>query len=212
MPPLSLSHKGGGDEKIKRPGIFQRTNDSGHQGAAFYPDVPRHRYTCRVTNKIDMKVAAIYPGTFDPMTNGHADLVRRAIDLFEEVVVAVAANPEKNPLFSLEERVALARASLEGIERVRIVGFGNLLVDCAHEHNAHVILRGLRAVSDFEFEFQLAGMNRRLSPDIETVFLTPSEQEMFISASLVKQVARLGGDVSGSVHPKVAAALKAKFG
>ena len=159
-----------------------------------------------------MKVAAIYPGTFDPMTNGHADLVRRAIDLFEEVVVAVAANPEKNPLFSLEERVALVHASLEGIERVRVVGFGNLLVDCAHQYNAHVILRGLRAVSDFEFEFQLAGMNRRLSPDIETVFLTPSEQEMFISASLVKQVARLGGDVSGSVHPKVAAALKAKLG
>src|SRR5436309_1306614 len=110
-----------------------------------------------------MKVAAIYPGTFDPMTNGHSDLVRRAVDSFEEVVVAVAANPEKNPLFSLDERVALARVSLEGVERVRVVGFGNLLVECAHQHRAHVILRGLRAVSDFEFEFQLAGMNRRLA-------------------------------------------------
>jgi pantetheine-phosphate adenylyltransferase len=158
-----------------------------------------------------MKVAAIYPGTFDPMTNGHADLVRRAIDLFDEVVVAVAANPDKNPLFTVEERVALARDSLVGIERVRVVGFGNLLVECAKEYNAHVILRGLRAVSDFEFEFQLAGMNRRLSPDVETVFLTPSEQEMFISASLVKQVARLGGDVGAFVHPKVVAALKAKL-
>jgi pantetheine-phosphate adenylyltransferase len=158
-----------------------------------------------------MKVTAIYPGTFDPMTNGHSDLVRRAVELFDEIVVAVATNPEKNPLFSVEERVALARASLAGVERVRVVGFGNLLVECAHEYKAHVILRGLRAASDFEFEFQLAGMNRRLAADIETVFLTPSEQEMFISASLVKQVARLGGDVSASVHPTVAAALKAKL-
>ncbi|HKQ30927.1 MAG TPA: pantetheine-phosphate adenylyltransferase [Burkholderiales bacterium] len=159
-----------------------------------------------------MKVTAIYPGTFDPMTNGHTDLVRRAVELFDEIVVAVAANPEKNPLFTLEERVALVRTSLEGIERVRVVGFSNLLVESAHQHGAHVILRGLRAASDFEFEFQLAGMNRRLAADIETVFLTPSEQEMFISASLVKQVARLGGDVSASVHPMVAAALKAKLG
>lgn len=159
-----------------------------------------------------MKVKAIYPGTFDPMTNGHTDLVRRAVDLFDEIIVAVAANPEKNPLFTLEERVALARASLEGVVRVQIVGFSNLLVECAHQHAAHVILRGLRAASDFEFEFQLAGMNRRLASDIETVFLTPSEQEMFISASLVKQVARLGGDVSASVHPTVAAALKSKMG
>lgn len=158
-----------------------------------------------------MKVTAIYPGTFDPMTNGHTDLVRRAVQLFDEVIVAVAANPEKNPLFPLEERVALACVSVENIDRVRVVGFDNLLVDSVREYGAHVILRGLRAVSDFEFEFQLAGMNRRLSPDIETVFMTPSEQEMFISASLVKQVARLGGDVSGFVHPKVAAALATKM-
>src|SRR6185295_17291795 len=158
-----------------------------------------------------MKVTAIYPGTFDPMTNGHTDLVRRAAQLFDEVIVAVAANPEKNPLFPVAERVALARTSVENIPRVRVLGFDNLLVDAVREFGAHVILRGLRAVSDFEFEFQLAGMNRRLSPDIETIFMTPSEQEMFISASLVKQVARLGGDVSGFVHPQVAAALARKM-
>ncbi len=158
-----------------------------------------------------MKITAIYPGTFDPMTNGHTDLVRRAVQLFDEVIVAVAANPDKNPLFALDERVMLVRASVESIPRVRVLGFDNLLVDAVREFGAHVILRGLRAVSDFEFEFQLAGMNRRLSPDIETVFMTPSEQEMFISASLVKQVARLGGDVSGFVHPKVTAALAARM-
>ncbi len=158
-----------------------------------------------------MKVSAIYPGTFDPMTNGHADLVRRAVLLFKEVIVAVATNPEKNPLFSLKDRVAMANVSLEGVERVRVVGFDNLLVDSAREYGAQVILRGLRAVSDFEFEFQLAGMNRRLSPAIETIFMTPSEQEMFISASLVKQVARLGGNVDEFVHPKVAAALRTKM-
>jgi pantetheine-phosphate adenylyltransferase len=158
-----------------------------------------------------MKVTAIYPGTFDPMTNGHSDLVRRAALLFEEVIVAVAANPEKSPLFDLKQRVELTRASLNGIERVRVVGFDNLLVDCARQYGANAILRGLRAVSDFEFEFQLAGMNRRLSPTIETVFMTPSEKDMFISASLVRQVARLGGDVSDFVHPKVAAALTTKM-
>src|SRR5437879_5210022 len=120
-----------------------------------------------------MNITAIYPGTFDPMTNGHTDLVRRAVQLFDEVIVAVAANPEKNPLFPLEDRVALARVSVESIGHVRVVGFGNLLVDSVREYSAHVILRGLRAVSDFEFEFQLAGMNRRLSPDIETVFMAP---------------------------------------
>lgn len=159
-----------------------------------------------------MKVIALYPGTFDPITNGHTDLVRRALRLFDEVVLAVAANPKKQPLFALDERVELARAALAGIERVRVIGFGNLLIDLVRAQKAHVILRGLRAVSDFEFEFQLAGMNRRLAPEIETVFMAPSEQEMFISASLVKEVASLGGDISPFVHPRIATALRDKFG
>lgn len=159
-----------------------------------------------------MKVIALYPGTFDPITNGHTDLVRRALRLFDEVVLAVAANPKKQPLFSLDERVALARVALSDIERVRVIGFDNLLIDLVRAQHAQVILRGLRAVSDFEFEFQLAGMNRRLAPEIETVFMAPSEQEMFISASLVKEVASLGGDISAFVHPRVAAALGSKFG
>jgi pantetheine-phosphate adenylyltransferase len=159
-----------------------------------------------------MDVTALYPGTFDPITNGHADLTRRAAQIFEEVVVAVAANPKKTPLFSLDERVALARAVFEGVRGVRVIGFDSLLIDCVRQVNARVILRGLRAVSDFEFEFQMAGMNRRLAPEIETVFMTPSEHEMFISASLVKEIAALGGDVSGFVDRRVAAALKTKLG
>jgi pantetheine-phosphate adenylyltransferase len=159
-----------------------------------------------------MKVIALYPGTFDPITNGHTDLVRRALRLFDEVVLAVAANPKKQPLFSLDERVELARVALSGTERVRVMGFDNLLIDLVRAQAAQVILRGLRAVSDFEFEFQLAGMNRRLAPEIETVFMAPSEQEMFISASLVKEVASLGGDIAPFVHPRVAAALSEKFG
>lgn len=159
-----------------------------------------------------MKVTALYPGTFDPITNGHADIVRRGARIFEEVVVAVAANPKKTPLFSLEERVALVRAVAEDIRNVRVIGFDNLLIDLARAQEARVLLRGLRAVSDFEFEFQMAGMNRRLAPDIETVFMTPSEHEMFISASLVKEIAGLGGDVSGFVDRRVAAALKTKLG
>jgi pantetheine-phosphate adenylyltransferase len=158
-----------------------------------------------------MNVSALYPGTFDPITNGHTDLVRRAARLFDRVIVAIAANPAKKPLFDLKERVALAQGALAGIERVQVAGFDGLLVECVHRHNAGVILRGLRAVSDFEYEFQLAGMNRRLAPDVETVFMTPSEQEMFISASLVKEIAQLGGDVSGFVAPSVATALAAKF-
>ncbi len=158
-----------------------------------------------------MKVTALYPGTFDPITNGHKDLVRRASQLFDEVIVAVAANPQKQPLFGLQERVELARAVLADIRGVRVTGFDNLLVECVRQHNAQVILRGLRAASDFEFEFQLAGMNRRLAPEIETVFLTPSEQEMFISASLVKEIALLGGNVADFVDPRVAAALSAKI-
>ena len=157
-----------------------------------------------------MKTTAIYPGTFDPVTNGHADLIRRAERLFDRVIVAVAANPKKQPLFALKERVDLARAVLAEYERVTVVGFDNLLVDFVRAQGAQVILRGLRAVSDFEFEFQLAGMNRRLAPEVETVFLTPSEQETFISASLIKEIALLGGDVSAFVDARVVAALKTK--
>ncbi len=150
---------------------------------------------------------ALYPGTFDPITNGHSDLVARAELLFDQVVVAVAANPGKQPAFTLDERVAMARQVLAGHERVEVIEFDSLLVNFAGECGASVILRGLRAVSDFEYEFQLAGMNRRLAPDIETVFLTPSEQFAYISSSLVREVAALGGDVSEFVHPEVVSAL-----
>jgi len=158
-----------------------------------------------------MHVTALYPGTFDPITNGHADLARRASQIFETVVVAVAANPKKTPLFPLEERVALAEAVLADVRGVRVIGFNSLLIDCVRKENARVILRGLRAVSDFEFEFQMAGMNRVLAPEIETVFMTPSEHEMFISASLVKEIATLGGDVAGFVDRRVATALAKKL-
>ncbi|MDA8419879.1 MAG: pantetheine-phosphate adenylyltransferase [Pseudomonadota bacterium] len=158
-----------------------------------------------------MQVTALYPGTFDPITNGHSDLVRRATRVFDRVVVAVAANPAKQPLFGLAERVDLARQVLMDVEAVSVIGFDTLLIDCVRQQKAQVILRGLRAVSDFEFEFQLAGMNRRLDPDIETVFMTPSEREMFVSASLVKEIASLRGDVTEFVHPVVKAALAAKM-
>ncbi len=158
-----------------------------------------------------MNIIALYPGTFDPITNGHTDLVRRAAQLFDEVVVAVAANPQKKSLFNHDERIELARAVLADVKGVRVVGFNNLLVDFVRSQGGRVILRGLRAVSDFEFEFQLAGMNRRLAPEIETVFMTPSEQETFISASLIKEIAALGGDVAGFVDARVAAALTAKM-
>ena len=158
-----------------------------------------------------MKVIALYPGTFDPITNGHTDLVRRAARLFDEVIVAVAANPQKKPLFNLSERVELARTVLADIKGVKVTGFDNLLIDCVRQHGGNVILRGLRAASDFEYEFQLAGMNRRLAPEVETVFMTPSEQEMFISASLVKEIALLGGNVSDFVDARVAAAMAGKI-
>ncbi len=158
-----------------------------------------------------MQITAFYPGTFDPITNGHTDLVRRATRLFDRVVVAVAANPVKKPLFNLDERVALARAVLADIHGIEIVGFDNLLVDCVRQHGARVILRGLRAVSDFEYEFQMAGMNRRLAPDIETVFMTPSQEDTYISASLVKEIAALGGNVTEFVDTRVAAALAEKM-
>lgn len=158
-----------------------------------------------------MNITAIYPGTFDPVTSGHLDLIARASKLFDKVIVAIAINLNKTPLFSIDERVALAEAVTEEFENVSVIGFGNLLVDCAKEQGAHVIVRGLRAVSDFEYEFQLAGMNRRLSPDLETVFLTPAEQYEFISSSMIKEIARLNGDVSGFVPGIVKENLIKKF-
>ncbi|HEY9148669.1 MAG TPA: pantetheine-phosphate adenylyltransferase [Gammaproteobacteria bacterium] len=154
-----------------------------------------------------MPVTAIYPGTFDPITNGHSDLIQRACRLFDRVIVAIAANPKKAPLFTLEERVALAEGVLDGMEKVEVCGFDCLLADFARQRGATVILRGLRAVSDFEYEFQLAGMNRRLAPGVETIFLTPAEKYTFISSSLVKEVAALGGEVEDFVDPAVKAAL-----
>lgn len=154
---------------------------------------------------------AVYPGTFDPITRGHEDLVRRASRLFDEIVVAIAESRGKAPFFSLEERVALAREVLADVPGVRVEGFSSLLIDFAAKHQAHVVLRGLRAVSDFEYEFQLAGMNRNLKPDIETIFMTPSDQYMFISSSMVREIARLGGDVSPFVHPLVMRRLSEKI-
>lgn len=154
---------------------------------------------------------AFYPGTFDPFTEGHRDLVQRASRLFDTVVIAVAANTAKNPLFSLDERVELVRRVVTDLPAVEIIGFDYLLIDCMRKHGAKVILRGLRAVSDFEFEFQLASMNRRLNSEIETVFLTPAENYTFVSASLVKEIARLNGDVSPFLHPLVYDALRKKL-
>ena len=154
---------------------------------------------------------ALYPGTFDPITKGHTDLIERAERLFDEVVVAVAANPKKNPLFSLERRVELVQAVSAHLPNVRVVGFSNLLAHLAHEQNANVLIRGLRAVSDFEYEFQLANMNRQLAPQVESLFLTPSENYSYISSTLVREVAALNGDVSKFVHPAVAAALQERF-
>ncbi|MCW8890854.1 MAG: pantetheine-phosphate adenylyltransferase [Sedimenticola sp.] len=150
---------------------------------------------------------AIYPGTFDPITNGHTDLIQRASKLFDKVIVAVAASTGKKPRFTLSERVDLANQVLAKVDKVEIIEFDTLLVEFTRECKADVILRGLRAVSDFEYEFQLAGMNRRLAPELETMFLTPAEQFAYISSSLVKEIAALGGDVSEFVHPLVVEAL-----
>ncbi len=158
-----------------------------------------------------MDITAIYPGTFDPVTNGHIDIIARAARLYNEVIVAVAVNSNKSPLFDIAQRVALLEEVTANFDNVRIVGFDNLLVDFAKQQNAGVILRGLRAISDFEYEFQLAGMNRRLSPDLETVFLTPAEQYEFISSSMIKEIARLGGDVSSFVAKVVQDGLIEKF-
>jgi len=158
-----------------------------------------------------MDITAIYPGTFDPVTNGHIDIIARAARLYNEVIVAVAVNSNKSPLFEITQRVELLEQVTAGFDNVRIIGFDNLLVDCAKQQGASVILRGLRAISDFEYEFQLAGMNRRLSPDLETVFLTPAEQYEFISSSMIKEIARLGGDVSSFVPSIVQNQLIKKF-
>ena len=158
-----------------------------------------------------MNKTAVYPGTFDPVTSGHRDLVIRTAEMFDRVIVAIADNPDKKPLFALSERIDLAKEVLKDSQHVEIMGFSGLLIDFVREQNAHVILRGLRAVSDFEYEFQLASMNRRLDNHIETVFLTPSERYTFVSASLVKEIARYGGDVSDFVHPVVHDALKRKL-
>ena len=154
----------------------------------------------------------VYPGTFDPVTRGHEDLVRRAAQIFDEVVVAVAANAGKAPCFSLEERVEMARLALGDIPGVQVLGFSNLLIRFMAEQQAGIVLRGLRAVSDFEYEFQLAGMNRQLMPEIETIFMTPTDQYQFVSATLVREIAMLGGDVSKFVSPVVQARLTEKLG
>ncbi|WP_374244460.1 pantetheine-phosphate adenylyltransferase [Zoogloea sp.] len=154
---------------------------------------------------------AVYPGTFDPFTRGHEDLVRRASRLFEKLIIGVAASGGKGPIFSLEERVEIAREVLAPYPNVEVQGFSCLLMEFLRRNEARVILRGLRAVSDFEYEFQMAGMNRKLYPDVETVFLTPADEYMFISATMVREIARLGGDVSKFVQPSVNARLLAKI-
>lgn len=155
--------------------------------------------------------AIVYPGTFDPLTRGHEDLVRRALNLFDEVIVAVADNVPKQPCFTLVERVELASQVLADLPGVKVVPFKGLLVDFVRSLGARMVLRGLRVLSDFEYEFQLAGMNRRLDPSMETVFLTPAEQHMFVSASMVREIARLHGDVAPFVHPLVAGRLVTRF-
>ena len=155
---------------------------------------------------------AVFPGSFDPITNGHTDLIARAAKLCDRVLVAVARDTAKQPTFDTDHRVALARTVCADIDNVEIVAFSGLLVEFARHMQVHVIMRGLRAVSDFEYEFQLAGMNRRMAPDIETLFLTPAEQYAYISSSLVKEISRLGGDVSAFVAAPVNAALQERFG
>ena len=158
-----------------------------------------------------MKRIALYPGTFDPITNGHTDLVSRAARVFPKVIIAIAESPHKVPLFSLEERIAMAEADMSHLDNIEVVGFSNLLVEFVQQVGASVIVRGLRAVSDFEYEFQLASMNRHLAPNVETLFLTPDEDYGFISSTLVKEVARLHGDVSTFVSKEVQQAMERRF-
>lgn len=159
-----------------------------------------------------MSVSAMYPGTFDPITLGHEDLVRRASRLFDKVVVAVAANPGKKPMFDLDERVALAKTVLSEFKRVEVTGYDGLTVNFARDNDLQVIVRGLRAISDFEYEFQLANMNRHLTDEVETAFLTPTETYTYISSSLVREIASMGGDISEFVSPKVKLALLERCG
>jgi len=158
-----------------------------------------------------MKIKAVYPGTFDPITLGHQDLVRRASSMFDELIVAVADSRVKHPFFALEERVDMAKTVLTEYKNVTVVGFSGLLMHFAREHKAKVVMRGLRVVSDFEYEFQLAGMNRNLYPEVESIFLTPTERYLFISATLVREISVLGGDVSTFVAPYVEKCLKRKI-
>lgn len=157
-----------------------------------------------------MSVGAMYPGTFDPITNGHVDLVRRAAKLFDRVVVAVAASPNKAPMFTLEERIGMARTALADAGNVIVDGYNGLTVDYVRHHGLKVIIRGLRAVSDFEYEFQLATMNRHLRSEVETIFLTPAEEYTFVSSTFVREIGVLGGDISPFVPPGVAVALARK--
>ncbi len=157
-----------------------------------------------------MQRIAIYPGTFDPLTRGHEDLIRRSAKMFDTVIVGVADSRNKKPFFTLDERVAIAQEVLGHNSNVKVIGFSGLLKDFVRENNGNVILRGLRAVSDFEYEFQMAGMNRYLMPDIETMFMTPSDQYQFISGTIVREIAALGGDISKFVFPSVDQAVKAK--
>jgi len=159
----------------------------------------------------EQSIIAVYPGTFDPITKGHVDLIQRAARLFDQIIVAVADNPTKKATFTLPERVDMASAVTAEIDNVQVLSFDTLLVEFVRQQHASVILRGLRAVSDFEYEFQLAGMNRHLSPETETLFLTPADQYSYISSSLVKEIARLGGDISDFVHENVKAALNRRM-
>ncbi len=158
-----------------------------------------------------MKVTAVYPGTFDPITNGHLDIIRRGVRLFDEVLVAVLGNPDKEPLFPVAERLEILRGAVAALPNVRVESFDGLLVDYVRSRQAQVIVRGLRALSDFEYEYQMALMNQRLGHDLETVFMMPSEAYSYVSSRLVKEVARLGGDITGLVPPDVVARLKRRF-
>jgi len=158
-----------------------------------------------------MTMTAVYPGTFDPITNGHLEIITRGMRLFDAIIVAILRNPDKEPLFPMDERIDILRAAVGGLANVRVEAFDGLLVDYARSRGAQVIVRGLRALSDFEYEYQMALMNQRLAPDIHTIYMMPSEAYSYVSSRLVKEVARLGGDVTGLVPPEVAARLKRRF-